>query len=91
MSVQITYFQTTDLEVSPPGSNKQDDSKGSPDKEQGAATQPKLLLTLRGPNLPGVNDVEVELNDPEKSIFHAVQYIIQVVVKKTLNSFKLVF
>ena len=27
--------------------------------------------------MPGVNDIEVELNDPDKTIFHAVQHIIQ--------------
>ena len=37
---------------------------------------PRLHLTLRGPNVPGVNDIEVELNDPDKTIFHAVQHII---------------
>jgi E3 ubiquitin-protein ligase HECTD1 len=72
------YFQTTDLEVTLPESEEAVESKGSPDRDIGTVAQPKLQLIVRGPNLPGVNDVEVELNDPEKSIFHAVQHIIQV-------------
>jgi len=32
---------------------------------------------LRGPNLPGVPDVEVELTDPSWTIFHAVQELVQ--------------
>ena len=36
-----------------------------------------LCLVLRGPNLPGVPDVEVELGEGEWTIFKAVQTIIQ--------------
>lgn len=64
--------------MTPPESEAAAESKGSPDKDLGTVVQPKLQLIVRGPNLPGVNDIEVELNDPEKSIFHAVQHIIQV-------------
>ncbi len=40
-------------------------------------TAPCLQLSLRGPNLPGVPDVEIDLTDPDWTIFHAVQTVIQ--------------
>lgn len=64
--------QTTDLEVPPPG---QEESSSSSEHE--LLPQPKLQLVLRGPNLPGIPDVEVELNDPSWTIFRAVQELIQ--------------
>ncbi|XP_067009629.1 E3 ubiquitin-protein ligase HECTD1 isoform X3 [Anabrus simplex] len=64
--------QTTDLEVPPPGSDE-----SSNNQEVDLMPQPKLQLVLRGPNLPGVQDVEVELNDPNWTIFRAVQQLIQ--------------
>ncbi|KAJ8931073.1 hypothetical protein NQ314_016102 [Rhamnusium bicolor] len=39
--------------------------------------QPKLQLILKGPNMPGIVDVEVELNDPSWTIFRAVQELMQ--------------
>ncbi|XP_069704389.1 E3 ubiquitin-protein ligase HECTD1 isoform X7 [Periplaneta americana] len=64
--------QTTDLEVPPPGADD-----GSNNQEVDLMPQPKLQLVLRGPNLPGVQDVEVELNDPNWTIFRAVQQLVQ--------------
>jgi len=65
--------QTTDLEVPTPGSCKAAD----PVNSTPSSSQPRLQLTLRGPNLPGIPDVDVELTDPDWSIFRAVQYITQ--------------
>lgn len=39
--------------------------------------QPKLKLVLRGPNLPGVQDVEIDLTNPKTTIFHSVQELVQ--------------
>lgn len=64
--------QTTDLEVPPPGADD-----GANNQEVDLMPQPKLQLVLRGPNLPGVQDVEVELNDPNWTIFRAVQQLVQ--------------
>ncbi|XP_017786198.1 PREDICTED: E3 ubiquitin-protein ligase HECTD1 isoform X3 [Nicrophorus vespilloides] len=64
--------QTTDLEVPVPG---QEDSASSSEYE--LIPQPRLQLVLRGPNLPGIPDVEVELNDPTWTIFRAVQELVQ--------------
>nr|CAD7398859.1 unnamed protein product [Timema cristinae] len=64
--------QTTDLEVPAPGA---DDSSNN--QEVDLMPQPKLQLVLRGPNLPGVQDVEVELSDPTWTIFRAVQQLVQ--------------
>ncbi|XP_063240551.1 E3 ubiquitin-protein ligase HECTD1 isoform X2 [Bacillus rossius redtenbacheri] len=72
--------QTTDLEVPPPPPpGRDDDDGGSADGRRGAdlAPQPRLQLVLRGPNLPGVQDVEVALSDPSWTIFRAVQQLVQ--------------
>ena len=53
------------------------DVKLSPDRDVMMPQHPRLHLTLRGPNVPGVNDIEVDLNDYDKTIFHAVQHIMQ--------------
>lgn len=39
--------------------------------------QPKIQLILKGPNMPGITDVEIELNDPTWTIFRAVQELMQ--------------
>ena len=44
---------------------------------------PRLQLCLRGPNMPGVTDVEIDLNNLDSSIFKAVQQVIYLV--KTLH------
>ena len=64
--------QTSDLEVPGPGSSPPPAPQGTSATQQG-----KLSLVLRGPNLPGVPDVEVELGEGEWTIFKAVQTIIQ--------------
>lgn len=61
-----------DLEIPPPG---QEESTSGAEHE--LLPQPKLQLVLRGPNLPGIPDVEVELNDRSSTIFKAVQELIQ--------------
>ncbi|CAH0559918.1 unnamed protein product [Brassicogethes aeneus] len=64
--------QTTDLEVPVPG---QEESSGCAEHE--LLPQPKLQLVLKGPNMAGVADVEIELNDPSWTIFRAVQELMQ--------------
>ncbi|XP_071056058.1 E3 ubiquitin-protein ligase Ufd4 isoform X3 [Onthophagus taurus] len=64
--------QTTDLEIPPPG---QEEGGSSSDHE--LLPQPRLQLVLRGPNLPGIPDVEIELNEPTWTIFRAVQELVQ--------------
>ncbi|XP_035704354.1 E3 ubiquitin-protein ligase HECTD1 [Folsomia candida] len=41
------------------------------------APQPKLNLILRGPNLPGVPDIEIDLSNRKATIFQAVQDLVQ--------------
>ncbi|XP_063990344.1 E3 ubiquitin-protein ligase HECTD1 isoform X7 [Diachasmimorpha longicaudata] len=63
--------QTTDLEVPPPGSDPQSSTR------VGAPTMPRLSLSLKGPGLPEIPDVELPLSDPHSSIFQAVQELMQ--------------
>ncbi|XP_046612689.1 E3 ubiquitin-protein ligase HECTD1 isoform X5 [Neodiprion virginianus] len=63
--------QTTDLEVPPPGSELQMSTRS------GLPTSPKLSLTLKGPGLPGIPDVEVPLTEPQSTIFQVVQELMQ--------------
>ncbi|XP_076239789.1 ubiquitin fusion-degradation 4-like isoform X8 [Calliopsis andreniformis] len=63
--------QTTDLEVPPPGSETQSSTR------VGSLPMPRLSLTLKGPGLPGVPDVELPLTDPHASIFQVVQELMQ--------------
>lgn len=60
-----------DLDVPPPGS---EDVGSSSDAE--LLPQPRLQLVMRGPNLPGVPDVELELSDPSWTIFRGCQELI---------------
>ncbi|XP_019870714.1 E3 ubiquitin-protein ligase HECTD1 isoform X2 [Aethina tumida] len=64
--------QTTDLEVPAPG---QEESNSSIEHE--LLPQPKLQLVLKGPNMAGIMDVEIELTDPSWTIFRAVQELMQ--------------
>jgi E3 ubiquitin-protein ligase HECTD1 len=64
--------QTSDIEIPPPGSNELD-QKQQPNVNQ----QPSLYLVLKGPNMPGVNDVEIPLTNHDSTIFRAVQDLIQ--------------
>ncbi|XP_076672486.1 ubiquitin fusion-degradation 4-like isoform X5 [Andrena cerasifolii] len=63
--------QTTDLEVPPPGSETQSSAR------VGLLPMPRLSLTLKGPGLPGIPDVELSLTEPHSSIFQAVQELMQ--------------
>lgn len=64
--------QTSDLEIPPPGTNNAEQSSIVP-----AVPQPSVALVLKGPNLSGVADVEIALNNPDWTIFRAVQELIQ--------------
>ena len=64
--------QTSDLEVPAPG-----EEIPTITSEQSTSYTQKLSLTLRGPNLPGVTDIEVDLASPDWTIFKAVQEIAQ--------------
>lgn len=68
----IILWSSLDLEIPAPG---QEESSSSTEHE--LLPQPRLQLLLRGPNLPGIPDVEIELNDPSWTIFKAVQELIQ--------------
>ncbi|XP_003699429.1 ubiquitin fusion-degradation 4-like isoform X9 [Megachile rotundata] len=63
--------QTTDLEIPPPGSETQSSTRS------GSLSMPRLSLTLKGPGLPGVPDVELPLTEPHASIFKTVQELMQ--------------
>jgi len=65
--------QTSDLEVPPPTGAP----PAPPSPSTSANTGARLGLVVRGPNLPGVPDVEVELSSGDWTIFRAVQTIIQ--------------
>lgn len=78
--------QTTDLEIPPPGGQEEAaDGEGDDDDDeelegidQHVMPEPALQLTLKGPNLPGVPDVEIPLaNTNEATIFSAVQELMQ--------------
>ena len=78
--------QTTDLEIPPPGGCDEDgeEGTGATDEEeveletQHVMQEPALHLTLKGPNLAGVPDVEIPLtNATESTIFSAVQELMQ--------------
>ncbi|VVC42226.1 Hypothetical protein CINCED_3A002842 [Cinara cedri] len=72
--------QTSDLEIIAPPKDEQDEGPelyigdSFPDNQ---SSLPRLKLTLKGPNLPGIKDVEVELKDSSWTIFHAVQKLAQ--------------
>ncbi|XP_034937703.1 E3 ubiquitin-protein ligase HECTD1 isoform X2 [Chelonus insularis] len=63
--------QTTDLEIPPPGSDLQSSVR------VGIQSMPRLALSLKGPGLPDVPDVELPLTEPHSSIFQAVQELMQ--------------
>ncbi|KAL6425301.1 hypothetical protein ACFW04_009489 [Cataglyphis niger] len=63
--------QTTDLEIPPPGSEAQVNSR------IGTLPMPRLSLSLKGPGFPGIPDIEIPLLDPHASIFQAVQELMQ--------------
>ncbi|XP_049940581.1 E3 ubiquitin-protein ligase Ufd4 isoform X3 [Schistocerca serialis cubense] len=74
--------QTSDLEVPPPGSDESSSGESScisvgSSSDVETVPQPRLKLSLRGPNQHGVPDVEVPLTDRNWTIFRAVQQLVQ--------------
>ncbi|XP_031782612.1 E3 ubiquitin-protein ligase HECTD1 isoform X2 [Nasonia vitripennis] len=65
--------QTTDLEIPPPGS----EARVPANAGSATITGPKLSLSLKGPGLPGIPDVEIPLVEPHASIFQSVQQLMQ--------------
>ncbi|KAK3859367.1 hypothetical protein Pcinc_034518 [Petrolisthes cinctipes] len=63
--------QTQDLEIPVPGTEEQVSEVSS---EGGSG--PRLSLTLRGPNLPGIPDVDVPINSKAATIFSVVQTLV---------------
>ncbi|KAB7498063.1 E3 ubiquitin-protein ligase HECTD1 [Armadillidium nasatum] len=61
--------QTQDLEIPAPGEAIIQESDAE------ACKTPKLNLVLRGPNLPGVGDVEVPISSSKSTIFSVAQAI----------------
>lgn len=64
--------QTSDLEIPPPGSENCDESN-----DLFTIPQPSLQLVLKGPSISGITDVEIPLNNPDWTIFRAVQELVQ--------------
>ena len=48
-----------------------------PDDDPCIAPQPKLKLVLRGPSLPGIPDIEIDLSNTKSTIFQVVQDLVQ--------------
>ncbi|XP_038107081.1 E3 ubiquitin-protein ligase Ufd4 isoform X3 [Culex quinquefasciatus] len=69
--------QTSDLDIPAPGSSTDNTAHpSSSNSEHAPLPQPSLALLLRGPNINGVNDVEIPLSQPDWTIFRAVQELI---------------
>ena len=71
--------QTSDLDIALP-SNESPEAKETANTDQRSTPDrdvPRLQLILRGPNMPGVPDMEIDLNNLDWSIFKAVQHCIQ--------------
>ncbi|XP_026465706.1 E3 ubiquitin-protein ligase Ufd4 isoform X4 [Ctenocephalides felis] len=66
--------QTTDIEVPAPDAGAESPIPGL---DGDGPAKPQLQLILKGPNLPGVPDIEIPLESCEWSIFRAVQELIQ--------------
>uniref|UniRef100_A0A8D8T0U6 E3 ubiquitin-protein ligase n=1 Tax=Cacopsylla melanoneura TaxID=428564 RepID=A0A8D8T0U6_9HEMI len=70
--------QTTDVEVpSPPEDPQQEIANTLEEAMITPGYSSRLTLSLRAPNLPGVQDVEIDLSNANWTIFHAVQELIQ--------------
>ncbi|CAO1338887.1 unnamed protein product [Diamesa serratosioi] len=70
--------QTSDIEVPAPEKEQasvllKSDVGTLPDLK----SQPSLFLILRGPNIAGITDIDIPLNNPDWTIFRAVQELIQ--------------
>lgn len=68
--------QTSDLEIPAPGISTDSAHSSNNQSEHAPLPQPSLALLLRGPNINGVNDVEIPLSQPDWTIFRAVQELI---------------
>ncbi|XP_055645002.1 E3 ubiquitin-protein ligase Ufd4 isoform X2 [Toxorhynchites rutilus septentrionalis] len=68
--------QTSDLEIPAPGISTDSAHTSSSHSEHASLPQPSLALLLRGPNINGVNDVEILLSHPDWTIFRAVQELV---------------
>lgn len=64
--------QTSDLEI--PQLGMESDAKAAVDVLAG---QPTLSLVMKGPNIPGISDVQVSLANSDWTIFRAVQELMQ--------------
>lgn len=64
--------QTSDIEIPAPGSETQWQKLDAT-----PVPQPSLHLVLRGPNISGINDVEIPLTNRDWTIFRAVQELVQ--------------
>ncbi|XP_013098355.1 E3 ubiquitin-protein ligase Ufd4 isoform X3 [Stomoxys calcitrans] len=65
--------QTSELDIPTPGTST--DSMRTNDQEP--LQQPVLALSLRGPSIGGIPDVEIELDNHDWTIFRAVQELLQ--------------
>lgn len=66
--------QTSDIEIPAPGSETQWQKNDVTPVHH----QPSLHLVLRGPNMTGINDVEIPLTNRDWTIFRAVQELVQI-------------
>lgn len=80
--------QTSDLEIPPPGTDHENQGKNS---DYVQPSQPALSLTLKGPGIGGIPDVEIELKNPEWSIFRAVQELMQATQLNKQDKFRKVW
>ncbi|XP_057377283.1 E3 ubiquitin-protein ligase Ufd4-like [Daphnia carinata] len=60
-----------------PGQQQQQPLQSDVEADADLVPQPKLHLILRGPGLPNIPDVEIELTDGDWTVFKAVQKLIQ--------------
>ncbi|KHN87510.1 E3 ubiquitin-protein ligase HECTD1 [Toxocara canis] len=74
--------QTQDVELPPPTndapnaeSNSSRASSEQPKQENGESSEHSLRLYIRGPNLANINNVTVELNDDDASMFYFLQQL----------------
>uniref|UniRef100_A0A182IYJ4 E3 ubiquitin-protein ligase n=1 Tax=Anopheles atroparvus TaxID=41427 RepID=A0A182IYJ4_ANOAO len=72
-SSRNTGAASADSSTEPSSSNAGGADHGCQGNSTQSFPQPSLSLVLRGPNIIGVSDVEVELTHPDWTIFRAVQ------------------
>lgn len=76
--------QTSDIEIPAPGT----ETSWQKQSVQQSIVQPTLHLVLRGPNMNGVNDVEIPLVNRDWTIFRAVQELVQMTNMAKLDKMK---